>query len=55
MRRIFSTDDLPPRERYDCWHEVVCRHVVPHDSVPDCRATFEANLDAAILAQPAHS
>jgi AraC family transcriptional activator of tynA and feaB len=50
MRRIFSTDGLPPRERYDCWHEVVCKHVVPHDSVPDCRTTFEATLDAAILA-----
>jgi len=50
MRRIFSTDDFEPRDRYDCWHEVVCRHVIPHDSVPDCRSTFAASLDAAVLA-----
>jgi len=50
MKRIFSTDDFEPRDRYDCWHEVICRHVIPHDSVPDCRSTFAASLDAAVLA-----
>jgi AraC-like DNA-binding protein len=50
MKRIFSTDEFEPRDRYDCWHEVVCRHVIPHDSVPDCRWTFAASLDAAVLA-----
>jgi AraC family transcriptional regulator, positive regulator of tynA and feaB len=50
MRRIYSSDDLPPRERFDCWHEVICKHIIPHDSVPDCRTSFEASLDAADLA-----
>jgi len=50
MKRIFSTDDLEPRDRYDCWHEVVCKYVIPHDSVPDCRQSFVASLDAAELA-----
>jgi AraC family transcriptional regulator, positive regulator of tynA and feaB len=49
VRRIFSTDDLHPRDRFDCWHEVICKHVVPHDSVPDCTATFAASLDTAVL------
>jgi len=50
MRRIFSSDDLPPRERFDCWHEVICKYIIPHDAVPDCRTAFEASLDAADLA-----
>jgi AraC family transcriptional regulator, positive regulator of tynA and feaB len=50
MRRIFSTDDFEPRDRYDCWHEVICKHVIPHDSVPDCRSSFVASLDVAVLA-----
>jgi AraC-like DNA-binding protein len=49
MKRIFSTDDFEPRDRYESWHEVVCRHVIPHDSVPDCRSSFVASLDAAVL------
>jgi len=49
MRRIYSSDDLPPPQRFDCWHEVICKHVVPHDSVPDCRTAFSASLDAAAL------
>lgn len=50
MRRIFSTDDLEPRDRYDCWHEVACKYVIPHDSVADHPQTFTASLDAAVLA-----
>jgi len=50
MRRIFSTDDLEPRDRYDCWHEVICKYVIPHDSVPDHPQAFAASLDAAALA-----
>jgi len=50
MKRIFSTDGLEPRYRYDCWHEVVCKYVIPHDSVPDCRQSFVASLDTAELA-----
>src|SRR5689334_9875476 len=50
MKRIFSTDGLPARDRYECWHEVVCKQVVDHDSLPDCRLDFEARLDAAALA-----
>jgi AraC family transcriptional regulator, positive regulator of tynA and feaB len=49
MKRIFSTDHLEPRDRYDCWHEVVCKYIIPHDSVPDCRQSFVARLDAAKL------
>src|SRR5689334_9826457 len=50
MKRIFSTDGLAARDRYDCWHEVVCKQVIDHDSFPDSRLGFEASLDAATLA-----
>jgi len=51
MRRIFSTDDLEPRHRYDSWHEVACKYVIPHDSVPDHPEAFTASLDAATLGE----
>jgi AraC family transcriptional activator of tynA and feaB len=50
MKQIFSTEDVQPRDRFDCWHDVICRHVIPHDSVPDCRSTFAARVDSAVLA-----
>jgi AraC-like DNA-binding protein len=50
MKRIFSTDDVDPRNRFDCWHEVICRHVIPHASVPDCPTTFAASVETAVLA-----
>src|ERR1700761_1480797 len=46
VKQIFSTDPLLPRDRYDCWHEVVCKHVIDHDSIPDSRVNFQATLDA---------
>lgn len=49
MKRIFSTDDVLPRDRFDCWHDVLCRQIVPHESVPESRTTFAANVDAAVL------
>lgn len=50
MKRIFSTEDVEPRERFDCWHDVICRHVIPHESVPESRSTFAARIDLAELA-----
>jgi AraC-like DNA-binding protein len=50
MKRIFSTDGLPARDRYDSWHEVIRKRVIDHDSVPDCRLAFEATLDVADVA-----
>src|ERR1700759_4433078 len=44
LKRIFSTDDIAPRDRYDCWHEVVRKQTIEHDSYPDSRLTFEATL-----------
>lgn len=49
MKTIFSTVDIRPRERFDSWHEKARQHVIDHDSRPDCRLTFEANLSTASL------
>jgi AraC family transcriptional regulator, positive regulator of tynA and feaB len=50
MKQIFSTDDVLPRDRFECWHDVICRHVIPHESVPECRTTFAARVETAVLA-----
>ena len=50
MDTIFSTAGLHPRDRFDCWHEVACKQVVGHQSRPLSASAFEAELQAARLA-----
>ncbi len=50
MQKIFSTDGLHPRDRFDCWHEVACKQICGHLSEPVSAATFEAELFAGQLA-----
>ena len=50
MDVIFSTAGLHPRDRFDCWHEVACKSIVGHDSRPEYRLRFEAELCVAALA-----
>jgi AraC family transcriptional regulator, positive regulator of tynA and feaB len=49
MRKLFSTDGLHVRDRFDYWHHVACRQFVMHDSRPKCREAFHATLAAAPL------
>ncbi|PPQ30846.1 helix-turn-helix domain-containing protein [Rhodopila globiformis] len=44
MKSIFSTKDLHPRDRFDRWHDVACRTIIRHDSSPEDRFTFRAEL-----------
>lgn len=50
MERIFSTDAVHPRDRFDYWHEVACKTIIIHDSRPDCRPKFEAEIESGRLA-----
>ncbi len=49
METVFSTDHVHQRDRFDYWHEVACRDVVEHDSKPDCRGVFRAELRAGSI------
>jgi AraC family transcriptional regulator, positive regulator of tynA and feaB len=49
METIFSTAGLHPRDRFDYWHEVACKTIVVHNSQPERRLTFEAELNSALL------
>lgn len=50
MRRIFSTAGLHPRDRFACWHEVACKNIVGHNSSPETRSTFQAEMSAGSVA-----
>src|ERR1700731_559940 len=50
MKKLFSTEDVHPRDRFDYWHSVVCKNLVEHASNPVCRQTFEANIETGMLA-----
>jgi AraC family transcriptional activator of tynA and feaB len=49
VQTLFSTNNVHPRDRFDCWHSIACKTVVNHDSRPECRATFEAELQWGTL------
>lgn len=50
MKRLFSTADVHPRDRFDYWHEIACQKIVMHDSKPQCRQRFQSSIQAAALA-----
>jgi AraC family transcriptional activator of tynA and feaB len=50
LRTLFSTTDVHPRDRFDYWHSVACKSLVDHDSVPECRQSFVAELRSGAIA-----
>jgi AraC family transcriptional activator of tynA and feaB len=50
METLFSTDTVHPRDRFDYWHDVACRNLIEHDSLPECRLSFQATIQAGLLA-----
>lgn len=51
MERLFSTSEVHPRDRFDYWHSVACKNLIVHDSQPECRHIFHAELQAEALAE----
>jgi AraC-like DNA-binding protein len=49
VQKLFSTNNVHPRDRFDCWHSIACKTVVNHDSRPECRASFQAELQWGTL------
>ena len=51
MQKLFSTDALHPRDRFDFWHEVACKNIVGHNSRPQSRRDFHAEFERGALAE----
>ncbi len=49
MQKLFCTDDVHPRERFDYWHEIACREICAHDSQPAERFGFNAQIEKGSL------
>jgi AraC family transcriptional activator of tynA and feaB len=50
MQKLFSTDAVHPRDRFDYWHDVACRQILDHDSQPESRLKFQATIYTGLLA-----
>jgi AraC family transcriptional regulator, positive regulator of tynA and feaB len=50
MHKLFSTNAVHPRDRFDFWHEVACKNIVSHESVPQSRHNFHAEFERGSLA-----
>ena len=44
MQKLFSTDEVRPRDRFSYQHDVACQRIVKHDSEPLSRQTFRASM-----------
>jgi AraC family transcriptional regulator, positive regulator of tynA and feaB len=49
MRKIFSTNDVHPRDRFDFWMSVIRRNFIKNDAVPARRRGFKAELHAGSI------
>jgi AraC family transcriptional regulator, positive regulator of tynA and feaB len=47
VKTIFSTSSVHPRDRFDYWHSFACKEIAGHDSSPENRAMFHAEIKAA--------
>jgi AraC-like DNA-binding protein len=50
MDTVFSTSEVHPRHRFDFWHSVACKKLILHDSTPESRHAFQAEMQAGALA-----
>jgi AraC family transcriptional activator of tynA and feaB len=49
LKRLFSSWDVKPRERFDYWHDIACKNIVDHNSIPQCNENFHAIIEAGAL------
>jgi AraC-like DNA-binding protein len=49
MHKLFSTNDVHPRDRFDYWHSIACKSIVEHESQPECATTFQAEIRSGVL------
>jgi AraC family transcriptional regulator, positive regulator of tynA and feaB len=49
VETVFSTKQVHPRDRFDYWHSIACKKIVDHDSQPEDRLRFEAEIEAGCL------
>ena len=50
LATVFTTAGVHPRDRFEFWHEALCKRVIEHDSRPQSRLNFHAELRAGALA-----
>jgi AraC-like DNA-binding protein len=50
LATVFTTAKVHPRDRFEFWHEMVCKRVIEYDSTPESRLGFQAELRAGALA-----
>jgi AraC-like DNA-binding protein len=49
VETIFSTQRIHRRDKFDCWHSVACKQIVDHDSRPEARLSFNAEIELGTL------
>jgi AraC family transcriptional regulator, positive regulator of tynA and feaB len=49
MKTVFSTNHVHARDRFDFWHSVACKNLVDHNSLPECRLSFDAKIETGYL------
>jgi AraC-like DNA-binding protein len=49
MKRIFSTDDVHARDRFDYWHSIACQEIMPHEARARSRSKLEGEIESGAI------
>jgi AraC family transcriptional regulator, positive regulator of tynA and feaB len=49
VQTFFSTNEVHARDRFDYWHDIACKTLIQHSSKPECRQTFQAEIQISSL------
>ena len=50
MKKLFSTSEVHARDRFDYWHSVASKTIVPHDLRPDFTLDFAGEIEEGRIA-----
>ncbi|WP_407527990.1 helix-turn-helix domain-containing protein [Methylobacterium oryzisoli] len=51
MHTVFSTENIHQRDRFEYWMDFVRSFIIKNDANPACRASFNAEMKAAVCAE----
>jgi AraC-like DNA-binding protein len=50
MKKLFSTNDVHVRDRFDYWFSVASEKIVPHDLRPESKLNFTGEIEGDVIA-----
>lgn len=49
MKKLFSTTEVHARDRFDYWHSVASKTIVPHDLRSEGKLSFSGEIEGGMI------